>query len=266
MLHSILILGVSVDDEEPGKPVVGILGGMGPAATADFFAKLVAATPARTDQDHLQVLLWSDPLVPDRSAALLGRGPDPTARLLRGVRLLTAGGARLIVVPCNTAHAFLDPAGPIGAVVRQAGCEIVHMIDETAREVAEISPAIRRVGLLATTGTVRTGLYQAGLAAWDIETIAPADVEQDRVAAAIRRVKAGVPAGAAAADVFAAAGERLVARGARALIAGCTEIPLVYGGARAAVPVIDPGEVLAAAVVRYVACRSQNIGARSRSS
>jgi aspartate racemase len=256
-------------DDDPGRPVVGILGGMGPAATADFFAKLVAATPARTDQDHLQVLLWSDPLVPDRSDALLDRGPDPTARLLCGVRLLTEGGARLIAVPCNTAHAFLGPADPVGVAVRQAGVEIVSMIDETAREVAAIRPRIGRVGLLATTGTVRAGLYQGSLARRDIETIMPTKAEQDRVAAAIRRVKAGLPggaAGAAAADVFAAAGERLVARGARALIAGCTEIPLVYGGARAPVPVVDPGEVLAAAVVRYVACRSQNIGVRSRSS
>ena len=238
---------------------MGILGGMGPAATADFFAKLVAATPALVDQDHLQVLLWSDPLVPDRSDALLDRGPDPTARLLHGARLLATGGARLIAVPCNTAHAFLEPVG------RQAGVEIVHMIEETAREVAEISPAIGRIGLLATTGTVRAGLYQACLAAWDIETVAPTAADQNEVAEAIRWVKSGSREGLAA-DVFAEIGERLVARGARALIAGCTEIPLVYGGSDASVPVIDPTEVLAAAVVRYVACRSQNIGGRFRSS
>jgi aspartate racemase len=239
-----------------GTPIVGVLGGMGPAATVDFLGKLVEATPARTDQEHLRVLLWSDPSVPDRSAALQGRGPDPTAWLLDGARLLAGGGAQVIAVPCNTAHAFLAP------VERQVGVQIVHMIDRTARHVAGRRPPIRRVGLLATTGTVRAGLYQTWLGARDIEVVTPAAEEQDRVARAIAWVKAGVRDGpgrlraSAARHGLTLVGDRLVARGAEALIAGCTEIPLVFGRDDAAVPVIDPTEVLAAEVVAAVAARS----------
>lgn len=231
------------------KPIVGVLGGMGPAATVDFLAKLVAATPARTDQEHLRVLLWSDPRVPDRTAALLDGGADPTGWLLRGARLLADGGAELIAVPCNTAHAFLDP------VQRRIGIRIVHMIDETVGRAAALDPRIRRAGLLATAGTVRAGLYQTRLAARGIETIAPTAAEQAGVAEAIRSVKAGCrerPAG-----VIAEIGGRLVTRGAQALIAGCTEIPLVFGPEDAPVPVIDPAGALADAVVAAVAERQR---------
>jgi len=89
------------------SPVVGILGGMGPAATADFYAKLTSRTPAVSDQDHLRVIIWSDPTIPDRSRALTGEGPDPTPTLRRGAQGLRAAGASLLAVPCNTAHAFL---------------------------------------------------------------------------------------------------------------------------------------------------------------
>jgi aspartate racemase len=229
-------------------PVVGILGGMGPAATADFFQKLVVATPAELDQDHLRVLIWSDPRVPDRTAALLGDGPDPTAWMIRGARLLVAGGAGLIAVPCNTAHAFL------GAVEREVGVEIVHMIDRTARAVAAMLPVVRRVGLLATPGTVRSRLYDEWLSRYGIGVVAPTASEQDLVTGAIARVKAGRRSRSEAAMV-SDVGRRLVDRGAQALIAGCTEIPLVFGSGDAPVPVVDPAAVLAEAVVSSVADR-----------
>ncbi len=237
-------------DEAPVKPIVGILGGMGPAATADFLTKLVAATPARIDQEHLRVLLWSDPRVPDRTAALLDGGADPTGWLLRGARFLADGGAELIAMPCNTAHAFLGP------VERQVGVRIVHMIDETVGRVAALGPPVRRAGLLATAGTVRAGLYQDRLAACGIATVTPTADEQEKVTEAVRSVKSGFREAPAAA--IAEIGGRLVARGAQALIAGCTEIPLVFGPDDAPVPVIDPAEVLAGAVVAAVAERQRS--------
>jgi aspartate racemase len=233
-------------DTVADRPVVGVLGGMGPAATADFFQKLVEATPAEIDQDHLRVLVWSDPLVPDRTAALLGDGPDPTSWLIRGARLLVAGGADLIAVPCNTAHAFLD------AVEAEVGVEIVHMIDRTARAVAELDPGIRRVGLLATPGTVRARLYDSWLSRHGIAVVAASEAERRVVTEAIARVKAG-HRGPSEAAAIAEIGGRLVGRGAQALIAGCTEIPLVFEPADTSVPVVDPTAVLADAVVGAVA-------------
>jgi len=223
--------------------IVGVLGGMGPAATADFYRKLVEATPATTDQQHLQVVVWSDPTIPDRTAALLDGGTDPSPWLRHGLHVLTWAGADLIAVPCNTAHAFLSPAGG------RTGVPVVHMIDQAVRAVAELTPPVRRVGLLATTGTVRAGLYQDWLGRAGLAAVLPTDDEQESlVAAAIRAVKAG-DRGARVAAALGSAGASLARRGAQVIIAGCTEIPLVLGERCGPVPVIDPTRVLARAVV-----------------
>jgi len=223
--------------------VVGVLGGMGPAATADFYQKLVDATPATTDQQHLRVVMWSDPTVPDRTAALMDDGPDPTPWLLRGLRILTEAGADLIAMPCNTAHAFFTPAAG------RTGVPIVHMIDQAVRAVIEITPPVRRVGLLATTGTLRAGLYQDWLGRAGLQAVLPTDDDQeDLVATAIRAVKAG-DRGSRVSGLLEVAGAGLVHRGAQVIIAGCTEIPLVVGEWCASIPVIDPTRVLARAVV-----------------
>jgi aspartate racemase len=225
------------------RVIVGILGGMGPAATADFYRKLVEATPATTDQQHLQVVVWSDPTVPDRTAALLDDGPDPTPWLRHGVHVLTWAGADLIAVPCNTAHAFFSPT------TGRNGVPVVHMIDQAVRAVAELAPPVRRVGLLATTGTVRAGLYQDWLGRAGLAAVLPTDDEQERlVAPAIRAVMAG-HRGAEVAASLESAGASLARRGAQVIVAGCTEIPLVLGERCGPVTVIDPTRVLARAVV-----------------
>lgn len=227
----------------PDGTVVGVLGGMGPAATADFYDKLVRATPATRDQHHLRVVVWSDPTVPDRSAAIVGDGPDPTPWLLRGARVLTGAGAGLIAVPCNTAHAFL------ATVEEQIGVPMVHMIDQTVRVVVERAPRPRRVGLLATTGTVRAGLYQDWFTRAGVDVVLPTSNEQeDLVACAIQTVKAG-RRGREVTGLLADAGQRLARRGAQVLISACTEIPLVFDERHTSLPVIDPTWVLARAVV-----------------
>src|SRR5436305_14021021 len=94
------------------RPIAGILGGMGPAATADLYQKIIAATPATRDQEHIPVVIWADPTVPDRTPAVLDGGEDPTPWLLRGAERLVAMGAAFIAVPCNTAHAFFPRIAP----------------------------------------------------------------------------------------------------------------------------------------------------------
>ena len=138
------LLGIHRTAARPGSNrVVGILGGMGPAATADFYLKLIQATPAAVDQEHLQVLIWSDPTIPDRTEALLTHGEDPTPALIAGAEMLRRSGAGMLAVPCNTAHAFL------AAVQAEVDIPIIHMIEETANYVHQLKPAIRRVGLLS---------------------------------------------------------------------------------------------------------------------
>lgn len=229
------------------RPIVGILGGMGPAATADLYAKIITATPATRDQDHLHVVIWADPTVPDRSTALLHGGEDPTPWLLHGARQLVAMGASFIAVPCNTAHAFFP------AIERTIAAPFMHMMDETATAVELAHPSIARVGLLATTGTIASGLYQKWFARHHIEVVVPNDDLQERVVmAAIHRVKAG-ETGQETTNLLADAAVSLVEHGAEALIAGCTELPLVFRDGNASVPVIDPTRVLAEAIVRRAA-------------
>jgi aspartate racemase len=238
------------------RPIVGILGGMGPAATADLYAKIIAATPATRDQDHLHVVIWADPTVPDRSTALLQGGEDPTPWLLRGAAQLVAMGASFIAVPCNTAHAFFP------AIERTITVPLIHMMDETATAVECAHPSIERVGLLATTGTITSGLYQRWFAKHHIEVIAPNDDQQEQfVMSAIHRVKAG-ETGQGATNALAEAASFLVAHGAEALIAGCTELPLIFRDGDASVPVIDPTRILAEAVVRRARASQRAVGGR----
>ncbi|MEW2158717.1 amino acid racemase [Streptomyces sp. NPDC007189] len=223
---------------------IGILGGMGPLATVDFYRKVIDATPAGVDQDHLPVVVWADPTVPDRSAALVGGGPDPTPWLVRGAHRLEAIGARVIATSCNTAHAFLDQ---VRASVR---APMLDMIAETAGEIRAHHPQVRSVGLLATTGTVRAGLYQRALAAAGLRVVVPGELSQgEAVTGAIRRVKAG-DVGPAAVCLVERAAEELAARGANLLVAGCTELPLLLGELSAGLPVVDPTAALARATVR----------------
>lgn len=229
----------------PGK-TIGILGGMGPEATADLFLKIIRSTPARTDQDHIRVVIDSNPAIPDRTAAILGSGPDPVPLLTRTARLLEQWGVDLIVIPCNTAHYFYDE---VQASVR---VPVLHIMKETAAHLRERYPALRDVGLLATTGTVRTGLYQRFLAEHALNTLLPDDEGQQVVMDCIYGEQ-GVKAGHTGPEVtarLAGVAASLIARGAGAVIAGCTELPLVLREGDLPVPVIDPTRILAEAAVR----------------
>jgi aspartate racemase len=219
---------------------------MGPVATADFYLKLVQATPAAIDQEHLRVLIWSDPTIPDRSEALLTHGADPTPALVAGAKLLQQSGAGMLAVPCNTAHAFLK------SVQAEVSIPIIHMIEETANHVRALTPDIQRVGLLSTTGTQRAGLYQAWLDQKGISVLFPdADSQERLVMSSIRAVKAG-QSGLSVKSRLIVAARELVAAGAQAVIGGCTEVPVGLEAADIDVPFVDPARVLAESVVRRV--------------
>ncbi|MGW2637792.1 aspartate/glutamate racemase family protein [Streptomyces sp. NPDC001348] len=231
----------------PATEIIGILGGMGPAATADFYTKLVSMTPGSSDQDHLRTVIWSDPTIPDRTEALLGDGPDPTPWLLDGSRLLREAGATVIAIPCNTAHAFVP------RIADHVGLPIVHMIGEVARHLTTLTPRIHTAGLLATTGTVRAGLYQEWLDRFGVRLALPDATSQNHeVMTAIRMVKAG-SGGDTATRLLCRAAQRLTGQGVQAVIAGCSEIPLGLSADAVDVPLIDPALVLAEALVRRAA-------------
>ena len=239
------------------REVVGILGGMGPAATADFFEKLLRATPAKTDQEHLPVLIYSNPQIPDRTAAIRGEGPDPVPDLVATAEALIRGGASFLAIPCVTAHAFFEP------LQRAVTVPILHLVDETAEFLLADRPGIRRIGLLATSGTIQSRLFHDRFETRGLTLLTPEPaVQTDRVMAAIYGVKGGARDRASA--LIREAGEHLVARGAEAVIAGCTEIPLILRDGDLAVSVIDPTWILAQAAVRRALGRERRPRATQR--
>ena len=230
----------------PSKPVVGILGGMGPSATADFLAKLVARTPADREFDHLPVALWSNPEIPDRTRALLGRGPSPVPAMADGVRRLLDLGATTIAIPCNTAHAFLDD------LRARTPAHFLNMIEATIAAVRDDHPGTGAVGVLSTAGTRRTGLYAAACQRAGLTLIELPEADQARlVNPSIEEVKTGADRRAAMARIHDAT-VILAELGATTVIAGCTEIPLVVGKAAEVLPVVDATDCLARAVITHV--------------
>jgi len=236
--------------------VIGVLGGMGPAATADFYQKLIQATPAKTDQDHLKVLIYSNPHIPDRTAAIRGEGPDPLPALVASAEALIRAGADFLTIPCVTAHHFFE--GLQAAV----SVPILHLIRETVAALGVEHPALRCFGLLATSGTLQSRMFEAkfqpqGLT---ILTCEPS-VQDTRVMEAIYAVKKGESLDGPRHLVREAA-THLLDRGAEAIIAGCTEIPLILREGDLPVPVIDPTWNLARAAVRYALAAGPHFGAR----
>lgn len=225
------------------KRIVGVLGGMGPLATVDLYRKIIEATPAARDQDHLHVIIDADPRIPDRTEALLHGGADPTPLLIAAARRLAAAGVDFIVMPCNTAHAFLP------RLRDEIPVPFVSMIEQAAHAAAAVVPPGSTVGILATEGTIAAGLYQDALHAANLHPIVPDAANQTHVTAAIAAVKAGRVGKDVTSEVLLAA-SHLVERGARALLAACTELPIVLGPEDVPVPLIDPTAVLAQAAVR----------------
>ena len=225
------------------EKIVGIMGGMGPEATADLFRKILAATPAKTDQEHLHIIIDCNSKVPSRPAALLEGGPDPTPLLQSTARNLERAGADFLVVACNTAHLFYD------RITEAVRIPVLHIVDEAIGEAQRRYPGLRSVGVLAGQGAIRLRLYQDRLEAKNIRAIVPSDEDQKIVVAVINSVKAGDKGPAVRARIREVAG-RLGRAGAQAVFTGCTELPLVLEDGDAEVPVLDPTQALAEAAVR----------------
>ena len=140
-------------NEGKNVQLLGVLGGMGPMAGAAFAARVVALTPAERDQDHIPLVLWNDPRVPDRSSARLGQGEDPLPAMLRGLRLLERSGADLVAIPCNTAHLWYDQ---LAAATR---LPVLHIVESVCDDLERLGAGGGRVGLMGTAATLQLDLY-----------------------------------------------------------------------------------------------------------
>lgn len=230
------------------RRTVGVLGGMGPAATIDFMAKVLRHSQAAQqdggrEQDNVRLIVDSNPEVPDRNAAVAGTGPSPGPALAAMARGLERAGAAFLVMPCNAAHAFAAD------VVAATPLPFVNLIDETARAVPRDHAHVRRVGVLAVAATADARLYEHALEPLGFTVIVPAGAARARFMEGIWAIKAGkLDSGRA---IVAESARALVAAGAELVIAGCTEVPLVLGAGDLAVPLIDATDVLARHTVAY---------------
>ncbi len=201
------------------KKAIGIIGGMGPAATVDLFGKIVNNTAAGCDAEHIRVYVDCHAAIPDRTKAILAGGESPLPCLTESAKKLASVGADFLIMPCNTAHYFYNDLCAVSPV------PVMSMIEETAKYIK--NHGMQRVGLLATSGTVQSGVYHTQLSAYGIETLCPGAEGQQAVMSFIYD---GVKADAAHFPIDAMKGvmNELFEQGAEALILGCTELPLGF--------------------------------------
>jgi aspartate racemase len=236
-----------VQCKKPRPFKIGIVGGVGPAATVDFLDKIVRNTPAQRDQEHLKVVVEQNPQIPDRTAHLQKGETDPTIALYAACKRLEADGASIVTIPCNTAHAFIGRLQPFLSI------PIVSLLQETAETLRRNHGGCAKVGLLATSGTVESRVYHDVIIPAGFELIVPDAENQARVMNAIygpKGVKAGFTEGACYDDLLTAL-TSLVRRGADVILLGCTELPLLLARNDAfpvdgkTVALLDPTDILA---------------------
>jgi len=225
----------------PCRRLVGVLGGMGPAATIDFMAKIVMLTPATRDQEHVPLLVHDVPQIPDRSSAIAIGSDAPFLPMLAGLMQLARGGAEVIAIPCNTAHHWHE------RLARNCGVPLLHIADAVVEMLTAEDDSGEPVALLGTRGTVSAGLYQARFAAAGRTLMLPDEQAQTLIDETIAAVKGKDAGGARLAE---AAADHLLAAGAGRLLLACTELPIAFSGSRHAPRTIDATEALARACVR----------------
>ncbi len=224
--------------------VVGIIGGMGPAATVDLLQRIIELTPVADDGDHLRILVDNNPKVPSRIGALLeDSGLDPAPSLVAMARGLVASGAELLAMPCNTAHHYY------AELAGQVEVPVINLIEAVGDALSERFPGAVRIGLLASSAVQKIDLYGPGLARRGLEAVFPQANHQQHVMALIRAVKAKAD-GPESQQIVAAAIADLLAQDCDAIVIACTELSILADGVDTRVPILDAAQVLAEEVVR----------------
>lgn len=228
------------DKNSADKKTLGIIGGMGPLATADLFYKIIALTDADDDKGHIHILIDNNPKIPDRTKAILAGNDAPFGYILESAQKLVDMGADILLIPCNTSHVFYQ------RLCESVTVPIINMVEETAKHIAAMK--LEKVGLLATTGTLHARLYERALEKHGIETVRPSADGQAQLMSLIYR---GVKAGANTFDTapFIDSLNEMTAKGAENFVLGCTELPVAFENYHIAFPIVDPGMILAKAAI-----------------
>ncbi len=226
--------------------MIGVLGGMGPLATVDFFNKVLAATPAKGDADHVPLLIQSDPRIPARPAAILEGGPSPLPELLAGRDRLIAAGATALAMPCNTAHFWYAD------LLRGCSVPFFSIVDVSINELTTLAEPGSPVGIIATRATLSAKIFDASLGSAGYIPMPPSEAMMNAfVLPAIALVKANqaVQAG----NLIEQAVQALLTQGAQAVILACTETPLALDAVQSSLRVhcVDSTTALARRCVAW---------------
>lgn len=222
------------------KKTLGVIGGLGPMASAYFLELVTKMTDAATDQEHIDVLLYSHPATPDRTAYILDKTKkSPVPAMTKAGQSLANAGAGCIAIPCMTAHCFHKE------LTENIDAPVIHALEEVALYLRKRS--IKKVGLLATAGTVKANVFQEILDRYGVETIVPSEEEQAGIMTLIYdQIKAGKTADL---KLLQAASRQVREKGAEVVILGCTELSLLKGEYPMEAGVLDVLDVLARASV-----------------
>ena len=199
------------------KKKLGVIGGMGPEATSYFFEELVAHTKADKDQDHIDTIILNHATLPDRSKAILtGNFEELLNALIQDAQILEKLGVGHIAIPCNTSHYLYD------GIQKEISVPIIHMVRETIKYALSHFEQVQKIGVLATTGTIQTGIYHRECEALGVEAIVPSEENQNAVMSLIyEEIKKGQPGDY---TKFQKAYEELIEAGSDIVILACTEL------------------------------------------
>lgn len=228
------------------EKTLGILGGVGPLATVYFADLIVKMTPADCDQDHIRTIVSNNPKIPDRTDYILDNTkPNPLPVMIKDAKMLESLGCDYIAIPCNTAHFFFDE------IQKNISVELINIVEETVKFASDNVPNLQKLGILATSGTLHSRVYEHVCERFGIECCIPTDSETDRLMHIIyNEVKAGKPSSHK--ELFSII-DSMKERGCDAVVLGCTELSAIYyelGTQR--VDIVDSMTSLAAACVKRI--------------
>lgn len=230
----------------PKNQTIGILGGMGPDATSLFFKRIIQYTPAHTDQEHLKIIIYNNPEIPDRTEAIVNKKESPVEKVKEGMKFLENSIVDFIAIPCVTIHYFFNE------IVSSVNIPVLNLVEETALYIKENYSDSKKIGILATKGTFRGQIFERVYYKENFMTVIPDAKGQESLMESIygeKGIKAGYFSGHAK-NLIMNVSDDLIKRGAKIIVGGCTEIPLAIGQDDMKVPFIDSLSVLAIAAIR----------------
>lgn len=222
---------------------VGIIGGMGPLATVDLYRRIVLRTKALKDQDHIHVIIDSNTNIPDRTKAIIANGEDPTVELIKSAKILEAAGADFLIMPCNTAHYFID------VIKESVHIPFVNMLEETVNYTNDKYGEYITVGIMATDGTIKSKIYEDYFKKLGIKTVIPEETQEKIMKFIYEVIKSGrYDEGT---ELFYDCVSELKEKGANAFLLGCTELSSAQYLFNFEGPFINPIEVLTEASIKF---------------